>query len=67
MNIELLKRYITDSPLSQEGIADEIGMKPATWYRRMKANNFTVNEFLAIAKVLKLSQDEIMKILQLNN
>ena len=66
MNIELLKRYISNSTLSMVAIAEEIGMNERTFFRRMKANNFTVNEFLAIAKVLKLSQDEIMKVLQLN-
>ena len=67
MNIELLKRYIADSVLTQEELANEIGMNERTWYRRMKANNFTVNEFLAISKVLKLSDYQIMKILNLND
>ncbi len=65
MDINLLKKYITESPFSQDAIAEEIGMNNRTWYRRMKANNFTVNEFLDIAKVLKLSIDQINQILNL--
>ena len=63
MNIELLKRYISNSTLSMVAIAEEIGMNERTFFRRMKANNFTVNEFLAIAKLLRLTNDQMLKIL----
>ena len=63
MNIELLKTYIQNSTFNQDAVAEEIGMNNRTWYRRMKANNFTVNEFKAIVKVLNLSDYQIMKLL----
>lgn len=66
MNLELLKKCITNSPYTHNELAEEVGMTIATWYRKLKKGNFTVGEFLTIVKVLKLSKDQILNILNLD-
>lgn len=63
MNLELLKRYITNSSYTHDELAEEVGMKIATWYRRFKDGNFTIDEFVAIGKVLNLSDNQMLKVL----
>ena len=63
MNMELLKQYMDNSQYTRAEIAEFISMNEMTFYRRLKANNFTVNEFLAIAKLLRLTNDQMLKIL----
>lgn len=66
MNLELLKKCITNSPYTHNELAEEVGITIATWYRKFKKGNFTVDEFLIIAKVLNLSKDQILNILNLD-
>lgn len=62
MNMELFKKYMDNSPYTRTEIAERIEMNIATFYRRLKGNSFTVNEFLQISKLLRLSVDQINQI-----
>ena len=63
MNMELLKQYMDNSQYTRAEIAELIQMNEMTFYRRLKANNFAVNELLKIVELLNLTNDQILTIL----
>ncbi len=67
MNYDLFKQLIENSPVSISYICEQIGLKRPTFYFQLKNKTLSVDNFLAICKIINLSKDEIMKILQLNN
>lgn len=64
MNIRMLKGKIVESGITQEAMADAIGMSRCTFYRKMKrkGNTFTVEEMNKIVKIIHLSQEEAVSI-----
>lgn len=64
MNIQMLKEKIAKSGITQEAIADAIGMSRCTFYRKLKRNGktFTVEEMNLIVKVIPLSKEEAVSI-----
>lgn len=64
MNTQMLKQKIIESGLTQEAIADMIGMNRSTFYRKMKKEGytFTVEEMNKIVKILLLSKEETILI-----
>lgn len=47
-----LGELVQNSPFKMEHIIRETGIKPATFYRKMKAASFTPDEALEIAKII---------------
>ena len=64
MNTQMLKRKIVESGMTQEAVADAIGMNRSTFYRKMKrkGNTFTVEEMNKIVQVIPLSREEASNI-----
>ncbi len=64
MNTQMLKGKIIESGITQEEIADTIGMNRCTFYRKMKrnGNTFTVEEMNKIVKIIPLSKEEAVSI-----
>lgn len=63
MDYELFKQLIENSPVSISCICEEIGLKRPTFYFQLKNKSLSVDNFLAICKIINLSKDQIMKIL----
>ncbi|RKD33963.1 helix-turn-helix domain-containing protein [Lacrimispora algidixylanolytica] len=64
MNTQMLKGKIVESGITQEAVADAIGMNRCTFYRKMKrkGNTFTVEEMNKIVQVIPLSREEAVLI-----
>ncbi len=64
MNTQMLKGKIVESGITQEAVADAIGMNRCTFYRKMKrkGNTFTVEEMNKIVQVIPLSKEEAVQI-----
>lgn len=64
MNTQMLKGKIVESGMTQEAVADAIGMNRSTFYRKMKrkGNTFTVEEMNKIVQVIPLSREEASNI-----
>lgn len=64
MNTQMLKGKIVESGMTQEAVADAIGMNRSTFYRKMKrkGNTFTVEEMNKIVQVIPLSKEEASNI-----
>jgi transcriptional regulator with XRE-family HTH domain len=60
----MLKGKIVESGITQEAVADAIGMNRCTFYRKMKrkGNTFTVEEMNKIVQVIPLSREEAVLI-----
>ena len=63
-NVSILKGKIVEKNVTQEAVADDIGMDRSTFYRKMKneGKQFTVEEIQKLRKILELSNDDIIKI-----
>ncbi|MBE5976880.1 MAG: XRE family transcriptional regulator [Paenibacillaceae bacterium] len=55
---------MAESGITQEAIADAIGMSRCTFYRKMKrrGDTFTVEEMNKIVKIIPLSREEAITI-----
>ena len=64
LNIQMLKGKMAESGLTQEAIADGLGMSRCTFYRKMKrkGNTFTVEEMNLIMRIIPLSKEEAVTI-----
>lgn len=64
MNIYMLKDKIADSGLTQESIADAMGISRCTFYRKMKkeGKTFTVQEMNRMIKFISLTKEEAAKV-----
>jgi len=64
LNIQKLKGKMAESGITQEVIADAIGMSRCTFYRKMKrrGDTFTVEEMNKIVKIIPLSREEAITI-----
>lgn len=64
LNIQMLKEKMAESALTQEAVADAIGVSRCTFYRKMKrkGNTFTVEEMNKIMKMIPLTKEEAARI-----
>lgn len=64
VNVGLLKGKIRCAGMSVNDVAAQIGMNPATFYRKIAADGekFTVGEVVEISQVLDLSIDDVNSI-----
>lgn len=63
-NVSILRGKIAECNMTQEALADSIGINSSTLYRKMKdsGKNFTVGEVEKIANILSLNSEDVMKI-----
>jgi transcriptional regulator with XRE-family HTH domain len=68
-NMDKLRGKMAERKVTQEELAEQIGVDPSTFYRKMKAEgvNFTVGQMHKIVEVLNLSSDEAASIFLWNN
>ena len=61
VNIQKLKGRVKEKGLTLDELAKDVGMHPATLYRKLQdaGNNFTIEEAAAIIKVLNLNYDDV--------
>ncbi|MDR1567505.1 MAG: helix-turn-helix domain-containing protein [Streptococcaceae bacterium] len=64
INVSILRGKIVERNMTQEVVADEMGINRSTFYRKMKeyGKQFTVEEVQKLAKILSLTSDDVMKI-----
>ena len=63
MNLKALKAEIIKNGLTISQLADMIDLERKTLYHRMNGSiQFKLHEVVAIAKILKLSDDDIIRI-----
>lgn len=63
-NYELLKRYIKDSVFSTKDICSIIGISETTFYWQVRNDRLLLSTLFAIADVLCLEDEELLKLLK---
>lgn len=58
LNVQKLKGKIVEKGKNIESISAELGVNPATFYRKMKNNSFEIREVDRLVKILSLNFDE---------
>lgn len=58
LDIQKLKGKIVEKSKSVEVVSAELGINPATFYRKMKNNSFEIREADALMKILSLTYEE---------
>lgn len=66
MNYEYLKKLIADSQYSIVEICETIGLKRGTFYFQLKNDSLSVSSLLKIAELLRLTNDQVLVILNRN-
>jgi predicted DNA-binding protein (UPF0251 family) len=63
-NVLILKGKLAENNITQEAVADKMGITRSTFYRKMKENgkSFTVEEVHKLVKILSLTTKDVMKI-----
>lgn len=62
LNVQKLKAKIVEKGKNVEGVSADIGINPATFYRKMKNNSFEIREADRLIEVLSLNCDEATSI-----
>lgn len=63
MNANKFKYFVAERGLTLNELASKMGMNNSTLYRKMKGiSDFTRDEILDCAKILKISEDELLDI-----
>jgi len=58
LNVRKLKGKIVEKGKNIESVSAELGVNPATFYRKMKNNSFEIREVDRLVKILSLHCDE---------
>lgn len=58
LDVLKLKGKIIEKGKNIESVSADLGINPATFYRKMKNNSFEIREVDKLAKILSLSCDE---------
>lgn len=64
VNVNKLKGKIVEMNMTQENIADRMGIDRSTFYRKMKhdGNKFTIYEIHQMVDIIPLSKEEAVEI-----
>lgn len=63
MNANKFKYFVAERGMTLNELADKIGMNNSTLYRKMNGiSDFRRNEILECAKILKITEDELLDI-----
>lgn len=58
LDVQKLKGKIVEKGKNVESVSAELGINPATFYRKMKNNSFEIKEADKLVKILSLSCEE---------
>lgn len=62
LDVQKLKGKMVEKGKSVETISAEIGINPATFYRKLKNNSFEINEAEKLVDLLSLTNEEAIAI-----
>lgn len=62
LDVQKLKGKIVEKGKSVESVSAELGINPATFYRKLKNNSFEINEADKLVDILSLTNDEAIAI-----
>jgi predicted DNA-binding protein (UPF0251 family) len=62
LDVTKLNRKIVEKDMTKEGVAAEIGIDRATFYRRLKTGNLRVGDMQKMVEILQLSGSEAIEI-----
>ncbi|WP_303838646.1 XRE family transcriptional regulator [Ruminococcus flavefaciens] len=62
LNVQKLKGKIVEKGKSVETVSSDLGINPATFYRKMKNNSFEIREADELVKILSLTHEEAASI-----
>ena len=62
LDVQKLKGKIVEKGKSVESVSAELGINPATFYRKLKNNSFEINEADKLVDILSLTSDEAISI-----
>lgn len=62
LDVQKLKGKIVEKGKSVESVSAELGINPATFYRKLKNNSFEINEADKLVDILSLTNDEAVAI-----
>lgn len=58
LDVQKLKGKIVEKGKSVETVSDDLGINPATFYRKLKNNSFEIREADKLIEILALSGEE---------
>jgi hypothetical protein len=67
LDVQKLKGKMVEKGKSVESISAEMGINPATFYRKLKNNSFEINEASKIVELLSLTNEEAIAIFFASN
>ncbi len=67
LDVQKLKGKMVEKGKSVENISAEMGINPATFYRKLKNNSFEINEASKIVELLSLTNEEAIAIFFASN
>lgn len=62
LDVQKLKGKIVEKGKSVESVSAELGINPATFYRKLKNNSFEINEADKLVDILDLTNEEAIAI-----
>lgn len=62
LDVQKLKGKIVEKGKSVESVSAELGINPATFYRKLKNNSFEINEADKLVDILALTNEEVIAI-----
>lgn len=62
LDVQKLKGKIVEKGKSVESVSAELGINPATFYRKLKNNSFEINEADKLVDILTLTNEEAIAI-----
>ena len=62
LDVQKLKGKMVEKGKSVESISAEMGINPATFYRKLKNNSFEINEADKLVELLSLTNEEAIAI-----
>ena len=62
LDVQKLKGKIVEKGKSVESVSAELGINPATFYRKLKNNYFEINEADKLVDILALTNEEAIAI-----
>lgn len=62
LDVQKLKGKIVEKGKSVESVSAELGINPATFYRKLKNNSFEINEADKLIDILTLTNEEAIAI-----
>ncbi len=62
LDVQKLKGKIVEKGKSVESVSAELGINPATFYRKLKNNSFEINEADKLVDILALTNEEAIAI-----